>query len=169
MIMVSVVDKASVQLPTLHYGPSPLSLSRSLARSLHGGPGGLRVTAHEDLTSSCSLLRLPRAGLRWSFAQAPLVFRAGLLAWSFWRTLRGYWSFRVKRPGPLAHILHCNHDNRTATSLLLASPHAEELGVFRVHAVECHNTVPHAVSDIRRAVLDETAGKYINAAVFRCE
>ena len=52
-------------------------------------------------------LRPSLAGLRWSFAQAPLVFRAGLLAWSFWRTLRGYWSFRVKRPGPLRRVLHC--------------------------------------------------------------
>ena len=85
MIMVSVVDKASVQLPTLHYGPSPLSLSRSLASR---GSGGLRVTAHEDLTKThffvffalrFGALELVFAGLslrrRWSFG---LVFWPGL-------------------------------------------------------------------------------------------
>ena len=92
MVMASVVDKASRRLPTLHYGPSPLSLSRSLASR---GSGGLRVTAHEDLTKTHFFVFFAlRFGALAAAATAPassgswfsLVFRsgaAGLSSWSF--------------------------------------------------------------------------------------
>ena len=81
MIMVSVVDKASVQLLTLHYGPSPLSLSRSLASR---GSGQVRGGGYEELTSSASwsslVFRSGAAGLSgWSFGLVFLADLAGLL------------------------------------------------------------------------------------------
>ena len=85
MIMVSVVDKASVQLLTLHYGPSPLSLSRSLAsRGSGGATGDCARGSHFFVFFALRFGALAAAASSGSWFS--LVFRsgaAGLSSWSF--------------------------------------------------------------------------------------